>query len=130
MQLRVLRLGFLQNRNVGIGVFPEGEKILIGDAGLGGVAGEGVGTGEAEMGERTERGKPSQFQLGTLYPAYIRGQAQLLAHNGSAAAIEFQRFLDHRGIVINFPRDEEFASQLSQSYDLALLAFQKSRQRC
>ena len=50
-----------------------------------------------------ELGKPSQFQLGTLYPAYIRGQAQLLAHNGSAAATEFQRFLDHRGIVINFP---------------------------
>ena len=44
-----------------------------------------------------------QLQLGTLYPAYIRGQAQLMAHNGTAAAAEFQKLLDHRGIVLNFP---------------------------
>jgi serine/threonine protein kinase/tetratricopeptide (TPR) repeat protein len=50
-----------------------------------------------------ELGGPSQFQIGTLYPAYIRGQAYLAAHNGTAAAAEFQKFLDHRGIVINFP---------------------------
>ena len=48
-------------------------------------------------------GGPSQFQIGTLYPVYIRGQAYLAAHNGIAAAAEFQKFLDHRGIVINFP---------------------------
>jgi eukaryotic-like serine/threonine-protein kinase len=41
-------------------------------------------------------------QEGTLYPAYLRGQAYLAAHNGSAAATEFQKLLDHRGIVINF----------------------------
>src|SRR5207244_3765453 len=50
-----------------------------------------------------ELGEPPQFQLGTLYPAYIRGQAYLAAHNGTAAATEFQKFLDHRGIVLNFP---------------------------
>ena len=50
-----------------------------------------------------ELGEPPQFQLGTLYPAYIRGQAQLMAHNGTAAAAEFQKLLDHRGIVLNFP---------------------------
>ena len=43
------------------------------------------------------------WQLGTFYPAYIRGQAYLAAHNGTAAAKEFQKFLDHRGIVLNFP---------------------------
>jgi len=37
----------------------------------------------------------------SLYPAYIRGQAYLLAHNGTAAAAEFQKLLDHRGIVQN-----------------------------
>jgi eukaryotic-like serine/threonine-protein kinase len=37
-----------------------------------------------------------------LYPAYIRGQAYLGAHNGAAAAAEFQKLLDHRGIVGNF----------------------------
>jgi hypothetical protein len=31
-----------------------------------------------------------------LYPAYMRGQAYLLAHNGPAAAAEFQKLLDHR----------------------------------
>jgi serine/threonine protein kinase/tetratricopeptide (TPR) repeat protein len=49
-----------------------------------------------------ELGEPAPFQLGTLYPAYIRGQAYLMAHNGAAAATEFQKFLDHRGIVLNF----------------------------
>ena len=36
-----------------------------------------------------------------LYPAYIRGQAYLLEHNGGAAAAEFKKLLDHRGIVQN-----------------------------
>jgi hypothetical protein len=50
-----------------------------------------------------ELGQPGQIQLGTMYPAYIRGQAQLMAHNGPAGAAEFQKFLDHRGLVTNFP---------------------------
>jgi serine/threonine protein kinase/Flp pilus assembly protein TadD len=50
-----------------------------------------------------ELGQPPQLQLGTMYPVYIRGQAQLLAHNGAAAGNEFQKFLDHRGITLNFP---------------------------
>jgi serine/threonine protein kinase/Flp pilus assembly protein TadD len=50
-----------------------------------------------------ELGAPPQFQLGTMYPAYIRGQAQLMAHNGTAAANEFHKFLDNRGIILNFP---------------------------
>ena len=37
-----------------------------------------------------------------VYPAYVRGQAYLLAKNGAAAAAEFQKLLDHRGIVTNF----------------------------
>jgi eukaryotic-like serine/threonine-protein kinase len=35
--------------------------------------------------------------------AYLRGQAYLLAHDGTAAAAEFQKLLDHPGIVANFP---------------------------
>jgi len=50
-----------------------------------------------------ELGQPPQLQLGTLYPVYVRGQAQLIAHNGQAAAIEFQKILDHRGVVLNYP---------------------------
>src|SRR5207245_5589945 len=43
-------------------------------------------------------GDPLPTQEGTLYPAYLRGQAHLLAHNGTAGATEFQKILDHRGI--------------------------------
>jgi eukaryotic-like serine/threonine-protein kinase len=49
-----------------------------------------------------ELGQPPQFQWGTLYPAYLRGEAQLTARNGPAAAVEFQKFIDHRGIVVNY----------------------------
>ena len=50
-----------------------------------------------------ELGSPPQLGMGTMYPVYIRGQAQLAAHNGAAAATEFQMFLDHRGVTLNFP---------------------------
>ncbi|HZM09231.1 MAG TPA: protein kinase, partial [Candidatus Limnocylindrales bacterium] len=39
---------------------------------------------------------------GYLYPVYIRGQAYLKASQGQQAAAEFQKVLDHRGIVGNF----------------------------
>jgi serine/threonine protein kinase/tetratricopeptide (TPR) repeat protein len=39
--------------------------------------------------------------LSCLYPTYIRGQAYLAAGNGSAAVAEFQKVLDHSGIVWN-----------------------------
>jgi tetratricopeptide (TPR) repeat protein len=38
-----------------------------------------------------------------LYPIYFRGQAYLTAKNGVAAAGEFQKILDHSGIVGNEP---------------------------
>jgi eukaryotic-like serine/threonine-protein kinase len=50
-----------------------------------------------------ELGGPAQPQMATMYPVYIRGQAQLAAHNGAAAATEFQKFLDHRGLALNSP---------------------------
>jgi len=39
--------------------------------------------------------------LSCLYPTYIRGEAYLAAGQGSAAAAEFQKILDHGGIVWN-----------------------------
>jgi eukaryotic-like serine/threonine-protein kinase len=38
-----------------------------------------------------------------LYPAYVRGEAYLAAHQGSEAAVECQKILDHSGIVLNEP---------------------------
>jgi hypothetical protein len=66
-----------------------------------------------------EPGEPPQFQPGTLYPAYIRGQAQLMARSGTAAAPEFQKFLDHRGIVENFPLGALAHLGLARAYALA-----------
>jgi eukaryotic-like serine/threonine-protein kinase len=39
--------------------------------------------------------------LSCLYPVYVRGEAYLAAGQGSAAATEFQKILDHSGIVWN-----------------------------
>jgi eukaryotic-like serine/threonine-protein kinase len=36
-----------------------------------------------------------------LYHVYVRGEAYLAAGNGSAAAADFQKILDHNGIVLN-----------------------------
>ncbi len=50
-----------------------------------------------------ELGQCEPFTVGMMYPVYLRGQAYLLARQGKEAAAEFQRILDHRGIVLNFP---------------------------
>jgi tetratricopeptide (TPR) repeat protein len=39
----------------------------------------------------------------SLCPVYLRGEAFLSLHDGKAAAAEFQKFIDHRGVVANFP---------------------------
>jgi len=39
--------------------------------------------------------------LSCLYPTYIRGEAQLALGQGRAAAVEFQKILDHSGLVWN-----------------------------
>jgi tetratricopeptide (TPR) repeat protein len=46
---------------------------------------------------------PQCEEGGLLYPAYVRGQAYLLLHQGKEASMEFQKLLDHRGVVINSP---------------------------
>ncbi len=40
---------------------------------------------------------------GYLLPAYYRGEAYLALHDGKAAAAEFQKFVEHYGLVTNFP---------------------------
>ncbi len=47
----------------------------------------------------------STIELGgrpSLAPAYLRGEAYLMLHDGNRAAAEFQKFIDHRGLVGNF----------------------------
>jgi serine/threonine protein kinase/tetratricopeptide (TPR) repeat protein len=66
-----------------------------------------------------ELGEPPPTQEGTLYPAYLRGEAYLLARQGQAAATEFQKFLDHRGIVVNFPLGALAHLGLARAYALS-----------
>ena len=48
-----------------------------------------------------ELGGPLGFPY--LYPVWVRGHAYMAAHNGVAAAAEFQKLIDHPGIVMNQP---------------------------
>jgi Flp pilus assembly protein TadD len=66
-----------------------------------------------------ELGQPPPFQVGTLYAPYLRGTAYLAGHDGNAAAREFQKLLDHRGIVINYPLASLAQLGLARSYALA-----------
>ena len=38
-----------------------------------------------------------------MFPVFVRGEAYLAARQGSKAAVEFQKILDHRGLVLNQP---------------------------
>jgi tetratricopeptide (TPR) repeat protein len=55
-----------------------------------------------EASQPYDLGQPSQFQLSTAYPAYLRGLAYLKAGNPAQAIPQFQKILDHRGAVLNF----------------------------
>jgi len=51
-----------------------------------------------------------------LYPVYARGEAYLTSHRGREAAAEFQKILDHRGIVLNEPIGALAHLQLGRAY--------------
>jgi eukaryotic-like serine/threonine-protein kinase len=54
-----------------------------------------------------------------VYPAYVRGQAYLLVHNGTAEAAEFQKLLDHRGVVGNFVTGSLAHLQIVRAFAMA-----------
>jgi len=53
-----------------------------------------------------------------LCPAYMRGEAYLMLHDGNRAAAEFQKFIDHRGLVANFPWGALSRLGLARAYAL------------
>jgi tetratricopeptide (TPR) repeat protein len=57
--------------------------------------------------------------FGTLYPVYVRGEAYLAAHQGAEAAAEFQKILDHRGIVVSDPIGALAHLQLGRAFALS-----------
>lgn len=50
-----------------------------------------------------ELGQSQPFAVGMMYPVYLRGTAYLKAGMGNEAVIEYQKILDHPGVVLNFP---------------------------
>jgi len=50
-----------------------------------------------------ELGAYSVLPMATMYPVYMRGQANLKAAQGQQAAAEFQKILGHRGLMTNSP---------------------------
>jgi DNA-binding winged helix-turn-helix (wHTH) protein len=72
-----------------------------------------------EVGIPTEGGSEFLLGAGNLYPAYVRGLAHLAEHRGGEAAAEFQKILDHRGIVVSDPVGAVAHVQLGRAYALS-----------
>jgi eukaryotic-like serine/threonine-protein kinase len=65
-----------------------------------------------------ELGQSQPLPVGTMCPVYIRAQAYLQARQGREAAAEFQRIINHRGIVLNFPLGALARLGLARAYAL------------
>jgi serine/threonine protein kinase/tetratricopeptide (TPR) repeat protein len=59
------------------------------------------------------------LEAAPLYPAYVRGLAFLMAGKGTEATAEFQKLLDHRGIVLNSPLGPLAHLQIGRAYAMA-----------
>ena len=64
-----------------------------------------------------ELGMPTNLTI-FLCPAYLRGEAYLMLHDGNRAAAEFQKFIDHRGLVVNFPWGALARLRLARAYTM------------
>jgi serine/threonine protein kinase len=64
-----------------------------------------------------ELGGPLGFPY--LYPVWVRGHAYMAAQNGAAAAAEFQKLIDHPGLVMNQPIGSLAHLELGRAYALS-----------
>jgi tetratricopeptide (TPR) repeat protein len=78
--------------------------------------------------ERLQKALPYDFAMphtrffamfGGLYTAYVRGEAYLAAGRGPEAAAEFQKILDHRGLVLADPVGALARLQLGRAYRMS-----------
>jgi serine/threonine protein kinase/Tfp pilus assembly protein PilF len=53
-----------------------------------------------------------------ICPAYLRGEAYLMLRDGNRAEAEFQKFIDHRGLVMNSPLGAVARLGLARAYAL------------
>lgn len=65
-----------------------------------------------------ETGLP-RLLVGAMYPVYVRGEAFLAEGRGAEAAAEFQKILDHRGVVVSDPIGALARLELGRAYRIA-----------
>ncbi len=58
---------------------------------------------EAAMPYELGVSRAGDFVGNMMFPAFVRGEAYLASRQGGKAAAEFQKILDHRGLVLNRP---------------------------
>jgi len=64
-----------------------------------------------------EAARPYEIGIaGGLVPVYIRGLAYLQTNDGQNAAIEFQKIIDHPGVVLNAPIGPLASLQMGRAY--------------
>ncbi len=63
-----------------------------------------------------ELGRAGLYYWPSLYPIYVRGEAYLAARQGTEAAAEFQKVLDHGGLVFNGPIGALARLQIARAY--------------
>jgi predicted Zn-dependent protease len=66
-----------------------------------------------------ELGQVPPLTSASMYPVYVRGQVYLKAGQGQQAAAEFQKIVDHPGVVLNFPLGALARLGLGRAYALA-----------
>jgi tetratricopeptide (TPR) repeat protein len=57
--------------------------------------------------------------FGAMYPTYFRGEAYLALHRGADAAAEFQKILDHPGVVLEDPIGALARLQLARAWTIS-----------
>ena len=70
-----------------------------------------------QVASKIELSQPTNLAV-FLCPVYLRGEAYLMLHDGNRAAAEFQKFIDHRGLVVNFPWGALARLGLARAYAL------------
>jgi tetratricopeptide (TPR) repeat protein len=65
-----------------------------------------------------ELGQPTSDLNVALCPVYLRGEAYLMLHDGEAAGAEFRKFIEHYGLVANFPWGALARLGLARAYAL------------
>ena len=72
-----------------------------------------------EVAEPYELGIPALPFTLSLHPVYLRGEAYLALHQGAGAEAEFQKILDHPGVVLNEPMASLAHLGLARAYAMA-----------